>query len=320
MRIAITGGTGFIGAHLARKLTAAGHEVVLVSRGRDDRDTAIRKLPGIHFAPIGLDDPQALSKAFRGCRAIAHCAGINRERSEYTFQRVHVEGTEHVVEAARNVSAERIVLTSFLRARPHCGSDYHESKWAAEEIVRNSGLEHTILKPGVVYGKGDHMLDHLSHAFHTFPLFGLVGTKERAVRPLAVQDLASVLSAALVDGRLANETVAVLGPEELSLEAAVRRVAHAVGRRPIFMPLPLSFHYTMARILEHAMTIPLISTAQVRILSEGVTEAAPFAKALPTDLEPRTPFSEAQIKAGLPEAKGFGMADCRCFLGVRHKA
>ena len=91
---------------------------------------------------------------------------------------------------------------SFLRARPDCDSPYHESKWEAEEIVRNSGVDYTVIKAGIVYGRGDHMLDHLSHALHTFPIFGLVGLKEKSIRPLAVEDLVHVMRAALVDKRI----------------------------------------------------------------------------------------------------------------------
>src|SRR5690242_9322763 len=106
---------------------------------------------------------------------------------------------------------------SFLRARPDCGSPYHESKWAAEQIVRHSGLDYTVLKCGVIYGRGDHMLDHLSHAFHTFPLFAFVGFRDKPIRPTAVEDVARIIVAAAVDGQLARQTVPVFGPETLTL-------------------------------------------------------------------------------------------------------
>ena len=179
MRVAITGGTGFVGRHLTREAVARGHQAVLVARGKDVRDQSICKLPNTSFVKSDLSDTQELRSIFLGCEAVAHCAGINREIGAQTYLRVHVEGTKHVVEAARLAGVRKIVLLSFLRARPNCGSAYHESKWAAEESVRGSGLNYTIFKAGVIYGRGDHMLDHLSHALYTFPIFGLVGMKER---------------------------------------------------------------------------------------------------------------------------------------------
>lgn len=313
MKIAITGGTGFVGKHLARKLVAEGHEVVLISRGADHRDTSTLKLPRTSFRPVGTNNVTALTEAFKGCDAVAHCAGINRELGTQTFAEVHVRGTQLVVEAACKAGIKRIAFMSFLRARPDCGSKYHESKWAAEEIIRDSGLEYTILKAGVIYGEGDHMLDHLSHAFHTFPLFAFVGMKEQLVRPCAVEDLVRVLSAALMEEKMKNKTFAVTGPEEMPLSEAVRRVAGVVGKKPSWFRAPLWFHYAFAWCLERTMTIPLVAKAQIRILSEGVVHPLPFADELPTDLRPERSFTPAQIRKGLPPPKGFGREDCLCW-------
>ncbi len=311
MKIVITGGTGFVGGHLARALVAAQHEVVLISRGVDRRDVALRDLPNSHFHAIGLDDVDQLTEAFEGCDSVAHCAGINREIGHQTYGRVHIEGTRNVVTAAKRAGVERIALLSFLRARPCCGSGYHESKWAAEEIVRASGLDYTILKAGVIYGRGDHMLDHLSHAFHTFPLFALVGFRDQLVRPTAVQDIVRILQAALLAGHVSRQTVAVTGPEELTLKAAVERVARVVGKRPLMFPMPLWFHYGLGWLLERSMATPLVSVAQVRILSEGVVEPLPACDSLPEDLKPSHVFNDSQIREGLPEPKPFGRRDCR---------
>ena len=319
MKVAITGGTGFVGRHLAQEIVSEGHEVVLIARGVDRRDTNIRRLSNSSLFPIGLDDQEELVRAFEGCDGVAHCAGINREIKEQSYSRVHIEGTRNVMNAAKRAGVKKVALLSFLRARPNCGSPYHESKWAAEEIVRSSGLDYTILKAGVIYGKGDHMLDHLSHAFHTFPVFALVGLREKPVRPAAVEDVVRVLQASMIEGRLSRETVAVMGPEEMPLSEAVRRVARAAGRRPFMFRLPLFAHYFFAWCFERAMTVPLVSLAQVRILSEGITEPIPPCERLPDDLAPQIFFTDRQIRRGLPEPERFGLKDCRCFASIRNK-
>jgi NADH dehydrogenase len=260
---------------------------------------------------VSLDDVEQLAAAFAGCRAVAHCAGINREIDGETFARVHVAGTRNVVEAARRAGVEKIVLMSFLRARPDCDSPYHESKWAAEEIVRESGLDYTIIKAGVVYGRGDHMLDHLSHAFHTFPVFALVGFEEKTVRPLAIEDLVHVMRAALIDRRLKRLTIALLGPEEIFLSEAVRRVAEVVDKQPLMFPLPVWCHQLMARVFECTMNVPLVSMAQVRILSEGVSEPSSPVAAVPYDLVPTRRFTPEQIRSGLPHPAPFCVGNLR---------
>jgi len=105
------------------------------------------------------------------------------------YSAVHVEGTRNVIGSAERAGVSKVVLMSFLRARPGCGSAYHESKWAAEEMVRSSTLDYTIVKSGMTYGRGDHMLDHLSHSLYTIPMFATVGIVEKPIRPLAIEDL-----------------------------------------------------------------------------------------------------------------------------------
>src|SRR5262245_46662804 len=173
--IAVTGGTGFVGRHVAEELVDRGYDVVLVARGVDHRDLSVTDRPGVEWVRGGVGDLAALERAFAGVDAVIHCAGINREIGRQTYAAVHVEGTRNVVDAARAAGVRKIAMLSFVRARPDCGSGYHESKWAAEEIVRASGLDFTIAKAGMIFGRGDHMLDHLSHALHTFPFFLRVG-------------------------------------------------------------------------------------------------------------------------------------------------
>lgn len=312
MKVAITGGTGLVGSHVARLLAAQGQEAVLLARGRHQADSALEQLPRARWIRAGLEDTAALARAFAGCEAVVHCAGINRELGEQTYERVHIQGTRNVVAAAGQAGVRRFVLLSFLRARPNCGSAYHESKWAAEELVRRSGQDYTILKCGVIYGKGDHMLDHLSHGFHTFPVFGLVGFRDQPIRPNAVEDVARIVGACVREGALSRQTVAVLGPELLTLRQAVLRVAHVVGRRPLMIPLPVRFHYLLGWCLERLMAVPMVSVAQVRILSEGLAEAAPPCDTMPAELAPRLPFSEEHIRKGLPPAGPFRMNDLLC--------
>ena len=310
MKFAITGGTGFVGRNIARKLVHEGHEVVLISRGRNQTDSSILTVSGIRYVRANLEISD-LEEAFAGCDGIAHCAGINRELGEETYQRVHVEGTRNVISAALKAKVRKIVIISFLRARPNCGSGYHESKWAAEELIRNNGLDYTIFKCGVIYGKGDHMLDHLSHAFYTFPVFAFVGFNDQKIRPNAVEDIARLVALSLAGKAFSRQTLALVGPEELTLRNAVRRVAEVVGRKPLMFPLPIWFHYLLGWIVERIMITPMVSTAQVRMLSEGLAEPCTPCDPLPSELAPSIRFGCDQIRKGLPKPGPFRLRDIR---------
>ncbi|MGX5682655.1 NAD(P)H-binding protein [Schumannella luteola] len=300
MRVAITGGTGFIGRHLAARL---GPDAVVISRRTG----------------VALDDEDALAEAFTGCDVVVHAAGINREIGDQTFERVHVHGTRAVIAAARRAGVSRIVMVSFLRARPDCGSGYHESKWAAEELIRQSGIDHTILKASMVYGHGDHMVDHVTRAVRSWPVFATVGFRERTVRPVPIDDFVDVLIAA-ASGRLPDPTVAVMGAEELPLGEAVRRVARVAGRTPLFIPVPVWSIRILAQLTEWLMVVPLVAKAQARMLAEGVSQPEPWAPEVPLEVRPRRPFDEASIREALPEAGAFGWNDLRVARWLRGRA
>jgi len=292
VRIAITGGTGFVGRHLAAELNPA--DTVIVSRRTG----------------VDIDDVDGLAAAFAECDAVVHTAGINREIGDQTYQRVHIEGTRAVVEAAQRAGVKRLVMVSFLRARPDCGSGYHESKWAAEELIRNSGIDHTVLKASLMYGRGDHMVDHVTRAVKTWPVFGTVGFHQPTVRPIPIADFVAVLRAAL-DGRIPESTVAVVGAEELPLREAVQRIARVAGRSPLLIALPVWSIKALAQVTEWLMVVPLVAKSQARMLAEGVSVPSPAAPEAPLDIRPAQPFSDELIRAALPDAGRFGRADLR---------
>ncbi len=209
-------------------------------------------------------------------------------------------------------ACDDIGVLSFLRARPDGPTATTARSGLRKRSSATVAVPFTVLKAGVIHGRGDHMLDHLSHALQTFPAFGLVGLRERPVRPVAVDDVARILEAAATgDDRLHDRTFAVVGPEEMPLGEAVRRVARVVGRRPVYVRLPVAVHLAMARIFEALMHVPLIAVAQVHILAEGAAAASPAADEPPADLTPGTPFSDDVIRAGLPGPGGFGLRDLR---------
>lgn len=300
MRIAVTGGDGFLGRNAAALLEAEGHEVVRVSRRRG----------------VDLANAVALRAAFAGCDAVLHTAGINREIGGQTYARVHREGTANSLAAAKDAGVRKFVFLSFLRARPSCGSAYHESKWDAEEQVRASGLPYTILRPGIVFGPGDHMLDHLARALRTFPFFALIGRGEVPMRPVAVGDVARVMAAACADPRMEGRTFAILGPEAFPLREAVRRAAQAFHLRARVVRFPVFVHRALAWLFELTMVSPLAARAQVTILSETLAEPLPDCETLPVDLQPRTLFDKAQILAAQPAPRKLSIADLRC-VGTR---
>ena len=294
MRIAVTGGTGFVGRHLIERLVASGHQAVCVAR---------QPQPPVHGVPVtsaDVADVDSLRRACEGCDAIVHLAGINRAKGAQTFERVHVEGTRNVVAAARAVGASKVLTLSFLKARPDCSSRYHETKWESEQIVAQSGLDYVVLKAGVVFGPGDGMVANIWRAIRILPVFGAVGFRPTMISPVWVGDVAEILSAGATSSALTRQTVSVLGPEAIVLADAVRRVARAMHRPVLVLPLPLSLHYAFGWLAERVMSRPLASVAQVRMMAEGVSDPLPGAELPPAALRPTVRFDESSIAASIP--------------------
>jgi NADH dehydrogenase len=300
MKIAITGGTGFIGRHLARDLVSRGHAVIVIARGEYTRNA--QPIEGATFVALDANDTDKLTNAFEGCDAVVHCAGTSVEDAKQTFYRLHVEGTRSAVTAAERARVKKFVLVSYLSVRPNVRSEYHTTKWQGEEIVRSSKLNFTILKAGLVYGQGDHLLNNLSNLFRKMPIFAAVGLREKTVRLVAVEDLVEVIRASLDENRFARQTVAVLGPEEFPFSQAARRIAKAMGKPSLLViPFPVFFHRILAFFSEGFMPKPLITKSQVQMLADGISQPTLESVPLPDELKPKTLFTEEQIRKGLPK-------------------
>src|SRR5206468_7022434 len=138
--VAVVGGTGFLGRHVVRALQNAGFSVSALSR-RNGFDA-------LHPNPESLG-------ALRGMDAVVNLAGIKREDGNQTFQGVHVELLRTIISTMKTAGIRRLIHVSVVVARPAPDLPYHDTKWKGEEIVRASGLDYTILRPGVIYGEGD---------------------------------------------------------------------------------------------------------------------------------------------------------------------
>ena len=148
MRIAVTGGTGFVGSRLLAALQAGGHAVKALTRRRPGDDK------GIDWVPGSLEDKAALDRLAEGAEALIHVAGVLKA-DEAGFEAGNVQGTAAVIAAAKAARVPRFVQVSSLAAREPGLSRYGGSKARAEALVRDSGLDFAIVRPPAVYGPGD---------------------------------------------------------------------------------------------------------------------------------------------------------------------
>ena len=289
MRVAVAGGTGFIGRHVVAALRARGDEATTLARGT-------RPQPG--------DD------------ALVNLVGIKHEQGGDTFESAHVDVTRRLLAACREAGIRRYVHISVVCSRPDAESPYHDTKWRAEELVRGSGLDFTILRPAVVYGPGDDMVTHLVRMIRFIPLFPVVGSGDSLLQPVDVRDVAEAVALALERPATAGCTYDIVGPTRFALREVVRTVAEGAGLPVLIVPTPLALQRVAVRVMDAVMTAPLSTPAQLRMLVEGLYgDPAPARREL--GLVPR-PFTAAAVRA-LESAVGplFGVS-LRLVDGRRH--
>jgi NADH dehydrogenase len=247
-RVFITGGSGFVGSAIIDELLRRNHDVTALEdrRSVDTRGGAIRTVKG------NLFDTKALDAGIAGSDAVIHLVGIimQRPRKGVTFQRIHFEGAKNVVDATIRGGVKRYIHMSALGVRPDAVSDYHKTKFLAEEKVRASSLDWTIFRPSLIHGeKGEFMQMEAKWARGTAPPFlfmpyfgaGPFGTGGAGrLAPVYVDDIARAFVEALEKPATIGEVYPLAGPDRLTWPQLHRAIAHAVtGKHRWVMAMPV---------------------------------------------------------------------------------
>ena len=215
--ILVTGGTGFVGQALIRHLVEAGHQVRTLIRPSRLSPRLPRGVP-VEVAVAGLRDERNLRAAMVGVDTVYHLAGVERSGVEAVLLDVDVRGTETVVDAAMDVGVERFFYISHLGADRASAYPIFKAKAIAEEYIRRSGIDHTIIRAAIVFGPNDGFTTSLSQLLYTIPfIFPIPGDGDTMVQPLWVEDLVTCMAWALDDDVTRNQTYELGGPEFLTL-------------------------------------------------------------------------------------------------------
>ncbi len=216
MRIAVTGATGFLGRHLVRLLLSCGHEVCALGRRVGDYNGLER----VSAIPMDLTSDTGSLGVFDGCDAVIHLAGIFAEGRRQRFDQVIRGGTKRLIAEAHRAGISRFVYVSARGASAAARSKFLRAKYGAEEALRASDLDWTIVRPSVIYGPGDHIVNRLADLLR-WPFVPLVGDGTTEVSPIHVDDVVHVLVAALGQSSSIGKTVVLRGPEVMPFHSLV---------------------------------------------------------------------------------------------------
>ena len=206
MKIAVTGAFGYSGKYIAQRLLAAGHGVMTLTNSlrRDNPfGSAVQAVP-FHFA-----EPARLTEALRGVDALVNTYWVRFNHRLFSHDEA-VANSRVLFEAARDAGVRRIVHVSITQPDIHSDLPYFRGKAEVEAALQATGLSYCILRPTVLFGKEDILINNIAWGLRHLPVFAVFGSGEYRLQPIYVDDLA----AAAVEqvSRVSNEVVNAIGP------------------------------------------------------------------------------------------------------------
>lgn len=252
---AVTGASGFVGRYVVRALLERGVRVRALVRSRAKADDALGRHEHLELVVGDILDRSRCDELVRGADACVHLVGIIREQGGQRFEQMHVEATRNVVAACEAARVHRYVQMSALGASPLGRAEYQRTKFAGEQVVRNSSLAWTIMRPGLIHGV-DGEFTRLAARWargtappHFFmPYFARVehagGRRRRVVptvQPIYVEDVARAICSALERDESVGEIYPLVGSEPVDwreLLTGIRDSLHTRGPRLTAIGLP----------------------------------------------------------------------------------
>jgi uncharacterized protein YbjT (DUF2867 family) len=265
--IVVTGATGFVGEEVVKQTRAAGHPVRAIVRDPSRAQRLAQKY-GVELFHGNVLYAPAIEGAMRDAKCVIHLVGIIHEWKENTFERAHTQATRHVVDEAKKSGVKRFLQMSALGTRENARSRYHQTKWAAEEYVRKSGLAWTIFRPSFIYGAKDKGINTLAQVVKRLPFVPVLGAGNTKIQPISVESVAKAFVGAIRNDESVGKTYDLCGSEAFTWNELYDKLQAILGTRKRKLHLPLPIARIQAALLESVLADPPFTRDQLLMLQE----------------------------------------------------
>jgi NADH dehydrogenase len=275
----VTGAFGYSGKYIARRLIAAGHRVrTLTNSG--ERENPFGDALETH--PYNFDEPDELTRSLNGAEVLYNTYWVRFDHRDFNHEEA-VRNTLTLFEAAKRAGMERVVHVSI--TNPDMDSDlpYFKGKAVLEQALEESGLSYAILRPTVLFGKEDILINNMAWMLRRFPVFGVFGDGQYQLQPIHVDDLAEL---AIREGASReNKTIDAIGPETFTYKELVQAIGTAIGKRRPIVRIPPPMGLILGRVVGWMVGDVLITPEEIRGLMENrlVTSSPPAGTTKLTD-------------------------------------
>ncbi|MFC1494367.1 SDR family oxidoreductase [Thermodesulfobacteriota bacterium] len=276
---AVTGAFGYSGKYIAKKLIDEGHRVITITNSLD------RKNPfgdRIEVCPFNFDEPAKLEETLRGVSVLYNTYWVRFNHKTFTHADA-VRNTEIMFKAAKKAGVKRIVHISITNPSLDSPLEYFSGKAHLEKSLIDSGISHTILRPTVLFGKEDILINNIAWGLRHLPLFGVFGDGEYKMQPIYVDDLADL---AIKHGK-ENENLIVnaIGPETFTYRELVKKIGEIIGKHRPIVSVPPGIGYFAGWIIGKIVNDVMITREEIEGLMENLlyVESPPIAGTKLTD-------------------------------------
>ena len=270
----VTGAFGYTGRYIAQRLIANGERVKTLTSRFEQENPFGEKLT---VEPYRFDDPGALAASLEGADVLYNTYWVRFPRGKLTFD-VAVARCRALIEAAERAGVKRIVHVSITNPSADSRLPYFRGKGLVEEAVTGSSLTYAIVRPALVFGEGDILINNVAWAVRRFPIFPLAGSGLYRVQPVFVDDVAGI---AVDAGRLTdNLVIDAVGPETFTFAELVSLIADKIGARTKIVSLAPGVALFLSRVVGWLVRDEVLTREEVEGLMDGLlyTGSPPTAK------------------------------------------
>lgn len=260
----VTGASGYTGKYITRRLLEQGHRVISLT-GHPERPSEFGER--VSAMPYSFEDPLELEKQLRGAGTLYNTYWVRFEHGRTTFAKA-VDNTGILFEAARRAGVQRVVHVSIANPSPDSPLPYYSGKARLEEKLHNSGMRYAILRPTVIFGLEDILINNIAYLLRRFPIFAVPGDGEYRLQPIYVEDMAQ-LAVTLGQGRQ-NTCLDAIGEEVYSFNQLVALLRDAVGSRARIVHLPPTLALWLSRLVGLFTHDVILTRDEVRGLSQDL--------------------------------------------------
>ena len=261
---AVTGAFGYSGRDIATRLLDEGREVITLtnSPGR------LNPFGGrVRAFPLAFDEPEKLAQSLAGVEVLYNTYWVRFNHKQFTHAQA-VQNTLVLFEAARQAGVRRIVHVSITNPDEDSPLEYFAGKARLERALRESGLGCSILRPTVLFGREDILINNIAWALRRFPVFAVFGDGSYRLQPICVEDLADL---AVAEGKLdANNVINAIGPETFSYRELVEAVGVAIGLKRRILQVSPGLGYAASRVIGWFVHDTFITREEIKGLMDGL--------------------------------------------------